>query len=1198
MGKSWTEEQQQVIDLRDRSLLVSAAAGSGKTAVLVERIIKKITDESRPVDIDQLLVVTFTKAAASEMRERIMAAVDDRLSMEPENLHLQRQKMLIPTAFITTIDSFCMRVLREHFDAIDLDPGFRVGDPQEMILLKQDVAEKLLEDSYEKSDPEFIQFVDTYSSGKLDKGLTDWILKIYEFSQSYPWPDLWLSKALKLNPGNSKEITDENPIIQLVMEEAGYLIKEIADSINQALELVQRRDGPYLYEPMLISDIEQLEKMLECDDYGKMYDLIQSMTWERLSSRKQEADPDIKEMVKRLRKEAKDLMEWLKKNYFSEDISSMLEKEQRIFPGLKVLIHLTEEFSKRFQEEKEQRNLIDFSDLEHLALKILLGEEHKATAVAKSYREQFEEIMCDEYQDSNQVQETLLNSISREEEGHPNIFVVGDVKQSIYRFRLAEPEIFMKKYEAFTKEESSHQKIDLHKNFRSRACVLDSINNVFEDLMIPSVCGIVYDSDAALNPGLTYPETEHEISETSEWILVGHDKDKRLSKREAEAKAIGIRIRELTDPEKGLWVMDPASGQYRKADYGDIVILLRTVKNWTEDFVRVLKDMGIPAIGETSSGFFDTIEIQGILNMLRILDNPLQNIPMAAVMTSVIGQFSDEEMAKIRLLDRKKYLYDDMKLYLSEGEDILLKEKIQAFLDMYERFRKMKIHRSIEELIHEIYDATGYVCHMTALPGGELRRANLERLVAYAADFKNTSYRGLFHFLRYVDQLKEAKEDVGEALLPDDAGKTVRIMSIHKSKGLEYPICIVAGLGKTMNFTESRSRIVVHSRYGVAADGVDLSLRAKIHSLSRKVFARKLLQDQMGEEIRVLYVAMTRAREKLILIGTVEDGAKTLEKWEYMSCQEVALTYSQIMGASSYFDWIGPLLFSDGKMGASMGFEFRYMGLSDLAADEVREEIEDEVSARLLENYSHVPAQLQPLFDEVNEKLAWTYPKEWLTKLQGKMTVSELKKMAGESMTGAVLYPEEKKKKPADKDETLYMAQQKGTATHKIFELLPFADIGSIRDVEDFIHQCVEKEQIPAFWENLIPKDKIYDFCCSELGQRLALAQKNGHLFRERPFVMGIPASDVYPDANMHKDVKERILIQGVIDVYFEEEDGVVLMDYKTDRVPWNKAGEELLIRRYKTQLDYYQQAIEQITGKKVKDRILYSVIMNREIHC
>ena len=302
MGKSWTEEQQQVIDLRDRSLLVSAAAGSGKTAVLVERIIKKITDESRPVDIDQLLVVTFTKAAASEMRERIMAAVDDRLSMEPENLHLQRQKMLIPTAFITTIDSFCMRGLREHFDAIDLDPGFRVGDPQEMILLKQDVAEKLLEDSYEKSDPEFIQFVDTYSSGKLDKGLTDWILKIYEFSQSYPWPDLWLSKALELNPGNSKEITDENPIIQLVMEEAGYLIKEIADSINQALELVQRRDGPYLYEPMLISDIEQLEKMLECDDYGKMYDFIQSMTWERLSSRKQEADPDIKEMVKRLRK--------------------------------------------------------------------------------------------------------------------------------------------------------------------------------------------------------------------------------------------------------------------------------------------------------------------------------------------------------------------------------------------------------------------------------------------------------------------------------------------------------------------------------------------------------------------------------------------------------------------------------------------------------------------------------------------------------------------------------------------------------------------------------------------------------------------------------------------------------------------------------------------------------------------------------
>ena len=1194
MGKQWTEEQKQVIDLEKRSLLVSAAAGSGKTAVLVERIIRKITDEKNPIDIDRLLVVTFTKAAAAEMRERVMAAVEQRLLDMPENTHLQKQKMLLPSAMITTIDSFCMHVLREHFNRIGLDPGFRVGDPQEMILLKQDTAKRMLDDYYEKKMPEFIRFIDTYSSGKLDRGIVEWILKLYDFSQSYPWPEEWLEKALALNPGQP-DSGNENPVLELIMEESRRILNEMSGLLKTALEMALQGNGPALYEPMLRNDLEQTEAMTGSRDFKTLEEKIGKMEWKRLSGKKQpEADPSVTEAVKMLRQEAKDVFGWLKNNYFDVPLEVMLERERQILPGLQMLVELTTEFSKRFQAEKRSRNLIDFNDQEHFALDILLDENREPTGAARGYSDQFEEIMCDEYQDSNQVQETLFQSISRERDGKPNIFMVGDVKQSIYRFRMAEPEIFLGKYKTYGKEEGTHQRIDLHKNFRSRACVLDSINRIFESIMTPEICGMDYDRDAALYPGLKYPENDGRISTDSEWLMMEHGNNPLVTKREAEAWAVGQRIRELTDEETGIQIMDPDSGQYRRAEYGDIVILLRTVKGWTEDYVRVLKDMGIPAMAETSAGFFDTLEIQGILNMLRILDNPLQDIPMAAVLHSAMGHFSDEELAKIRVEDRSLRLYVNMKQYAESGSDEGLRKKLIVFLENYEALRKRKIHMSIEELIHEIYEQTGYVQQMLAMPGGEVRRANLERLVEYAKDFMNTSYRGLFHFIRYVDQLKEAKEDLGEAVLPGDGQKAVRIMSIHKSKGLEYPVCFVAGLGKNMNFMETRSRIVVHAGYGVAADGVDLENRVKIRGLTKKVFARKLLQEQMGEEVRVLYVAMTRAREKLILVGAVEDMAQASEKWTLSGKSERPLTYSRMIRAKSYLDWLGPLLWSDGQQGKSFGFEFRCLNTVHMAADEIHQEVSVSEEKSFLEDLIETKDLQSELYMEIDKKMKWRYPKEAMTRLQGKMTVSELKKMAGEAMPGQVLYPEKREIPEPSLENPVYIARQRGIAVHKILELLPFDAIHTEDDVRDFIHRCRIREQIPEFWEELIPSGKVFAFCRSGLGQRMARALQAGRLFRERPFVMGIPVKEVYPEL----EEREHILVQGVIDVFFEEDDGGVLVDYKTDHVPRGKAGETMLIQRYKTQMDYYQRAIEQISGKKVKDRILYSVIMDREIHC
>jgi len=1195
MGKSWTVEQQQVINLRERSLLVSAAAGSGKTAVLVERIIQKITDDTHPMDIDQLLVVTFTRAAAAEMRERVMEAVEKRLEADPENAHLQKQKMLLPSAQITTIDSFCMGVIREHFDVIGLDPGFRVGDPQEIILLKQDVARQLLDDCYEEEMPGFIRFVETYSSGKLDGGITDWILKLYDFSQSHPWPEEWLEEALRMHPGSGAVDFEESQLMELIMEESSMMLEECVEVLRKALMLSCRNDGPGHYTEVLAEDLEQVEAMAAWEIYSDLFEQMEVHTWKKLPGKKQpDADKLLIEKTKKFRQEAKDLIAALKKAYFMDPLDIMLAKEKMIFPGIVVLLEITKEFSKRFQQEKQARNLIDFNDQEHLALNILLDENHEPTATAESYSELFEEIMCDEYQDSNQVQETLLNSISRERKGQPNLFMVGDVKQSIYRFRMADPQIFLGKYQQYRKEEATHQRIDLHKNFRSRENVLSAINCVFEKLMTPQICGMVYDEDAALYPGLEYPETSYPVSKFSEWILAEQGGSKEMTKKESEAWAIGKRIRELTDPISGITIMDPDTGIYRTAEYGDIVILLRTVKNWTEDYVRVLKDMGIPAIGETSSGFFDTLEIQGILNLLRVLDNPLQDIPMAAVLRSPIGDFTNEELAKIRLDERSIYLYENMKHYMSDGEENVICEKLSNFEALYEDLRKRKVHITIEELIHEIYERTGYVQQMLALPGGEVRQANLERLVEYAKDFQKTSYRGLFHFIRYVDQLKEAKEDIGEAILPGDAGKAVRIMSIHKSKGLEYPICFVAGLGKKMNFRESRSRIVVHAGYGVAADGVDLENRVKIRSMYKNLIARKMLQEQMGEEIRVLYVAMTRAREKLILVGSVDNMEQMAEKWGVDGAGSNPSSYSRMLRATSYLDWLGPLFFSDGQAGANHGFVFRCLNSAHRTAEEIREEIRQDEEREFFKACEKISDEHQELYEEISDGLSWSYPKEIMTRLQGKMTVSELKKMAGEEMPGQILYPEREPRVEKSLDDSLYMAQQKGTATHKIFELLPFDKITASKDISDFIHQCVEKEQIPGFWEKLIPVEEVFNFCQSDLGQRMARALERGQLYRERPFVMGIPVSEVYPDLKE----TENILIQGVIDVYFEEEDGIVLLDYKTDRIPGGEAGDKVLIKRYKTQLDYYQRAIEQISGKKVKDRILYSVIMNREIHC
>ncbi len=1218
MEKKWTEEQKKVIDTRNCSLLVSAAAGSGKTAVLVERIIQIITDEAHPTDIDRLLVVTFTNAAAAEMRERVMQAIEAKLEIEPENMHLQKQKLLLPQSSITTIDSFCMKVLREHYDEIGLDPGFHVADPQEIKLIKQDVCMGMLEKHYEEEDQSFLDFVYNFASNKLDQGLSDLILSIYEFSQSAPWPEQWLTAAITNYPADEQEAKSEGYRKKLTerihLLGQNYLTE--AYRLNQmTLDYADDPAGPVHYREAFEADEEFVEKLMNMTDYEEIKEVLDGHKWKALSRKKMtDLDPQIVDHAKKCRDDLKKCIEKLKQLY-GKSMDRLVEDEMLVVPHLRELVKLVQEFSEKFAEHKRRKNMIDFSDQEHMALQILLDDEKQPTAVAAMYREQFDEIMCDEYQDSNMVQETLFASISRESIGEPNLFTVGDVKQSIYGFRMAEPGIFLHKYETYTKEDSPHTRIDLHMNFRSRACVLDAANVVFKDLMKPDRGGIVYDADAALYNGFKYPETDQNVAADAELLLIDYQSDHENSgeaeddwdqtRIEAEAKAVGIRIRELMDVNDGLWVYDQNREEHRHVTYGDIVILLRSAKGWMEPFVKTLKEMNIPAIGEMSTGFFETAEIREILSILSVIDNPLQDIPLTAVLTGDFFNMSEADLVKIRVIneDRHTPLYHCMQQYISEGTDGLLISKCRYTIEQLTAFRQARMHLSVQKLIDMICRKTGIEQLMYAKPGGETRVANIERLRQYAGAFDASSYHGLFQFIRYIEKLQQADEDLGEAAVPGSEGETVRVMTIHKSKGLEFPVCFVSGLGKGMNKQDSSAKVIAHSMYGIAADGVDQERHVSRNSLNKKYLAYHKRMDNIAEEIRVLYVAMTRAREKLILTGTVNGIEAVVKKW-MVSVDDHGIADQKVIDAASYLDWLGPLIYIPFLEGKNKGFSCREMTRDELKIDQLKEDLLKSKRQLLLEQLKHQlisETTVNADATQIEQAMNWIYPLDLLTDLPGKMTVSELKKIAGEDEE-AIHFYHDIATQDEDDAARIRVAQLRGTATHKLFEELDFEEAWNEEKMEAFIEELTARRMIPEEVSQKLPVSHILTFINGEMGRRMATAQKKNLLYREQPFLMELPVNEIpelVSNQQMMADPRTQnagILIQGVIDVYFEEEDGLVLLDYKTDKVdPEN--GESVLKGRYRAQLDYYTRALERNTGKKVKEKILYAVMLNRIIN-
>lgn len=1259
MGMKFTPEQQRVIELHNSNILVSAAAGSGKTAVLVERIIRMICDGEHPADIDRLLIVTFTNAAAAEMRERIAAGITARLETDPGNEHIQKQSALLHNAQITTIDSFSLFLIRNHFNEIGLDPDFRVADEGEIKLLQQEVLAQLLEDAYAgqfvpEAPEQFHACVEYFCPGGRESVLEQHILNLSRYAGSFPWPEEWLEERKNDYAAGDMEALVHSDYGQYLTERVNRTVEGCLEKLREVKRLCELPDGPYMYGELTEAEIEQLERLTSCKDLEEQAAKVPAVTFARLPSKKDDSvDPAKRELAKAIRNSVKDTLSDLSESYFKTPLELAVEQGKACREPLRMLLDLVLEFDRRLLAAKQERHLIDFSDMEHYALQILLkrekveetgsiGTDRAKTKyrivpsdVAMEYRQYFQEILIDEYQDSNLVQEYLLSAISGEAEGHYNRFMVGDVKQSIYKFRLARPELFLEKYDIY-QETGDLCRIDLAKNFRSRIQVVDAVNGVFSRIMSREIGGIAYDDKAALYPGAVYPAQE-DPAYGSELLLIrkpekGEREESGIGEqhaegagvlvdydnvRQLEALAIAARIKQL----KGsLQVMEKSAGELRPVRYSDMVILLRTTSGWDEEFKKILEQQGIPVYITSKTGYFGALEVQELLQFLRVLDNPRQDIPLFGVMQSVFGGFTQEEIAQIRSggegHSRKRMtLYEALKEVAQSGrtEDTELSIKANDFLQRIDHYRNLTPYTSIRDLLQRILDDYDYLNYVTALPTGSKRRANVEMLLTKASAFEKTSYFGLFHFIRYMEQLEKYDVDYGEADTLDENADVVRIMSIHKSKGLEFPVVFVSGLSKRFNMQDANQSLIVDMDLGVAVDYVDSVRRIKNKTLRRAVLSAKMKEDNLAEELRVLYVALTRAREKLILTAVLD---KADEKWELsqMTGQE-KLTYLDFCEAGSYMDFLLPIL-------PKTGIAVKTLRTEDLAAEELGEQLRmgDRREQLRLIACGETPLTGDPEENErklmhLRERFAYQYPHPGLQKLYTKTTVSELKIAAMAEKDEAAFHTfEEKEVVPYipgfRREQEKVSGAVRGNAFHRTMELLDFTylftesglftgcpnyyeeyrrglDKNRLQNrLEEFLQRETVSLRLTEEYAKAVSLPKILNFLEQELAYRMWRAQEQGLLYREQPFVLGIDAKRLDPDL----PEGEKVLIQGIIDVFFIEDGEIVLLDYKTDVID----SLEALWNRYNVQIQYYEEALTKLMQMPVKERILYSFYLEK----
>ena len=1341
----WTQEQQNVIDSRGGNLLVAAAAGSGKTAVLVERIIQMILNSDLKIDIDKLLVVTFTNAAASEMRERIGDAISKKLDENPEDEHLQDQLVLLNKASITTIHSFCLEVIKSNFHKINLDPNFRIGDETECSLMKLEAIDETFDILYEQNDEEFCYLVDCYAEKRGDSNLQNLILSIYSFVMASPYPKVWLKESAE-----DFNITDDfdfarSKWAKAILETVKIQMEGIEKSLCKAIEDVDGIDELVTFTDKLKMEYEKIKEILyACDtSWSDAYRQISSMTFENYAKGVKRIPKDApsyikeeKDKAKKIRDNAKKSIEKIKTSVFNKNYDDLKDEIKFLYPIVKSLSDVVLMFEQIYSQKKRDKGIIDFNDIEHFALQILtetdengdfvFDEEGKniPSDIALEYREKFYEIFIDEYQDSNQVQEVILSTIAKQKE--PNRFMVGDVKQSIYRFRQAKPEIFLQKYATYDTDLSSkYKKIMLYKNFRSRKEVVDSVNYIFEHIMSKNLGEIDYNEEEKLNLGANFEEVEDEkiilggateihlmekkvpeVEDPDEEEEEGED----LDASQIEARMVGKIIRDIMRPNENgeiMQVFDKKLETYRNVEYKDIVILLRATSAWAPVFAEELINMDIPTYADMGQGYFETMEIQVIMSFLKVIDNPMQDIPLIAILRSPIYGFTPEDFIDIRITDKKVSFYEAMRMFVGEkidlsneeeqdiaedeisddtGNEIIdlnineensyvdadmddyyqninyedfeyeneefiyndevmyesyisenieddliyeinsniegdeesqkseLELKVRRFLDDLKELQEKSMYMSTDEFLWYIYTNSGYYAYCGALPGGSQRQANLRILFERAKQFEETSFKGIFNFINFISKLKKSNSDMGSAKTLGENANVVRIMSIHKSKGLEFPIVICSGMGRNFNTMDFRKDVLYHHELGYGPQIVDFERRISYPSIAKEALKCKINIENISEEMRILYVALTRAKEKLIITSSIKDIEQNMHKWSSNISTEKMVSKYDILNGKNYMDWMMPAIIKHKDLediretynlstSISMEDESKW-SVKTWSRDDIDFEKHEKEGIREVLNTMDLSQHDTEYYEQIEKKLNFEYPYLGVVKKAASISVTEIKKRQEEyeeQDDSLGLYKHKTTlKKPkflseSQKTEKITGARR-GTIVHLIMEVLDFEKINTESEIKAQIQDLVKRRIITEKESQVLSPRKIMRFFKSPIAKRM-LSSK--FVKREQKIYTQIKMNDIYLNDEIFKNNRETyenesVMLRGVIDLYFEEDDGLVILDYKTDFVDENNKKE--IIHKYKKQIEIYADVLSKLTGKKVKEKYLYLFGIDKQV--
>lgn len=1231
-ARAWTDEQLEAINTRSGNLLVAAAAGAGKTAVLVERIIRRLTDPVAPMSLENLLVVTFTDAAAAEMRQRIGAALEEAAARRPNDENLRRQLLLLNRAHISTIHSFCLWVLRTYFYHLDVDPAFKVLDPAEADLLQLEVMDRVLEECfYAEPDGGPITKLADSLGGRGDANLVDLVLKVWRFIRSLPQPEAWLT-ATALCCYSAEGPLEKQIWYPEVKEALNLKLEEAEYYLGRAAKLAAGPCGPAVYLDNLEREkelIKELRKELDFLPWDEVYQKLLAITFGRLKPvRDPGVDAYIKERVAGYRERAKKLVCSLQEELGRDSAAVKAELEQAAGVA-RALVEVVRRFDETYGKIKRDRGLVDFGDLEHFCLKILMDKsappgELRPSDVALELRRRFAEVLVDEYQDINGVQDAILTLVSRQGTAEEaNLFMVGDVKQSIYRFRLANPELFLNKYRNYPeRKDSPNQRIILKANFRSRKAVVDGVNFVFRQLFSRHVGELEYDDDAALLYSAGYPEhpeaapslieayileCQYEGENTAEYNEAdnGYEEGSTdledLTTLEREALLVARRIKQLVHgilekpgPEFKIWDADKKA--YRDPDYRDIVILLRATRDRASVFLEALQQEGIPAHVDAGGSYFAAVEVETVLSLLRIIDNPHQDIPLAAVLRSPIVGLTAADLARIRLAAPEKDFFTAVNEAARTAANGELAARLGNFLTRLERWRTMARRRPLPDVLWELYRETGYLEFVGGLPGGARRQANLRALLDRARQFEGFARHGLFRFLRFIERLRETEGDLEAPSPLGENENVVRIMSIHKAKGLEFPVVIVADLGKGFNFKDLSGDVLLHGRLGLNPLCFDMENGIKYPTLPYLAAAHRLRLEALSEELRILYVAMTRAREKLILTGTARNLPQRAENWSAGLLEEgERLSPMLTSRARCPLDWLMYALMRHpgatsirnlaGMPGGRLLNDPSCWDVKVIKAADLSAMAEREASSLEIPEVEDVPQiDSERLRQEIDRRLSWVYPWRPLSALPVKLAVTELKRrfdVFNDGETPMRTQVNRFNRRPmflqAEKGLT---AAERGTVTHMVMQHVDLKRPVTEESLGKLLQEMVTNEILTPEQAAAVDTGAIITFFTGDLGRRLLIRPKK--VKREQPFSLAVPVAQLYPGLKSEVSAGETILVQGIIDCLVEEEDGFLLLDFKTGRLPADPLAE------YREQIELYARAVSIIFRRRVKEAYVY----------